>query len=86
MHNANMIYGSARLSTGAQDLARQLAQLKAAGCEKIFREKIHRPYRPPDRDAPTGDPRGDHAHRGGAGDGDGHWPAPGRRAPGSRAQ
>jgi DNA invertase Pin-like site-specific DNA recombinase len=40
MHNANMIYGSARLSTGAQDLTSQLAQLKAAGCEKVFREKI----------------------------------------------
>jgi hypothetical protein len=24
----------------AQDLASQLAQLKAAGCEKVFREKI----------------------------------------------
>jgi DNA invertase Pin-like site-specific DNA recombinase len=35
-----MIYGYARASTGAQDLSIQLAQLKAAGCEKIFREKI----------------------------------------------
>jgi len=35
-----MIYGYARVSTAAQDLAPQLAQLKAAGCEKIFREKI----------------------------------------------
>ena len=35
-----MIYGYARVSTIAQDLADQLAQLKAAGCEKVFREKI----------------------------------------------
>ena len=68
MHNANMIYGSARLSTGAQDLASQLAQLKAAGCEKIFREKITIRTGHPARDAPKGDPRGitptigDHDH------------------------
>jgi hypothetical protein len=30
----------ARVSTEAQDLTSQLAQLKAAGCEKVFREKI----------------------------------------------
>src|SRR5260370_39291874 len=35
-----MIYGDARVSPVAQDLASQLAQLKAAGCEKVFREKI----------------------------------------------
>ncbi len=35
-----MIYGYARVSTVAQDLANQLAQLKAAGCARIFREKI----------------------------------------------
>ena len=40
MQNRGMIYGYARVSTGAQDLTSQLAQLKAAGCEKVFREKI----------------------------------------------
>ena len=40
MHNVGMIYSYARVSTDAQDLTSQLAQLKAAGCEKVFREKI----------------------------------------------
>jgi DNA invertase Pin-like site-specific DNA recombinase len=38
--NRGMIYGYARVSTGAQDLTSQLAQLEAAGCEKVFREKL----------------------------------------------
>jgi hypothetical protein len=36
----NMIYGYARVSTAAQDERGQVKQLKAAGCGKIFREKI----------------------------------------------
>jgi DNA invertase Pin-like site-specific DNA recombinase len=35
-----MIYGYARVSTSAQDLTSQLAQLKAVGCEKVFRDKL----------------------------------------------
>jgi DNA invertase Pin-like site-specific DNA recombinase len=35
-----MIYGYARVSTDAQDLTPHIAQLKAAGCETIVREKI----------------------------------------------
>jgi len=35
-----MIYGYARVSTDAQDLAAQLADLTVAGCELVFREKI----------------------------------------------
>jgi len=40
MHNQRMIYGYARVSSTGQDLAQQLAQLDAAGCTKIYREKI----------------------------------------------
>ncbi len=40
MHNSGVIYGYARVSTAAQDESGQVPQLKAAGCEKVFREKI----------------------------------------------
>jgi DNA invertase Pin-like site-specific DNA recombinase len=40
MQNEIMIYGYARVSTAAQDETGQVRQLKAAGCEKMFREKI----------------------------------------------
>jgi DNA invertase Pin-like site-specific DNA recombinase len=35
-----MIYGYARVSTAARDETGQVRQLRAAGCEKVFREKI----------------------------------------------
>jgi len=40
MHYGGMIFGYTRVTTVAQDLASQLAQLKAAGCAKVFREKV----------------------------------------------
>ena len=40
MHIVGMIYGYARVSTDAQDITNQVAQLKGAGCVTIFREKI----------------------------------------------
>jgi hypothetical protein len=42
-----MIYGYARVSTGAQDLTSQLAQLKAAGCEKVVPGEVDRHDRRP---------------------------------------
>ena len=40
MHNEGMIYAYARVSTDAQGLGNEVAQLKAAKCAVIFREKI----------------------------------------------
>jgi DNA invertase Pin-like site-specific DNA recombinase len=40
MHNVSMIYGYARVSSTGQDLTQQLAQLDAAGCTKVYREKV----------------------------------------------
>ena len=40
MQSGGTIYGYARVSTDAQDLANQVAQLKAAGCAKTYREKV----------------------------------------------
>jgi DNA invertase Pin-like site-specific DNA recombinase len=34
-----MIIGYARVSTREQDLSGQVAELKAAGCAKVYREK-----------------------------------------------
>jgi DNA invertase Pin-like site-specific DNA recombinase len=42
MHDLGVIYGYARVSTAAQDETGQVRQLKAAGCEKVFREKDRR--------------------------------------------
>jgi DNA invertase Pin-like site-specific DNA recombinase len=39
-NGSTMIYGYARVSTAAQDETGQVRQLKAAGCEKVFRDKI----------------------------------------------
>ena len=40
MQNAGSFYGYARVSTDAQDLTNQVAQLKAAGCGVVYREKM----------------------------------------------
>ena len=40
MHNERMIYGYARVSTAAQDLTVQRAQLSGAGCARTYYEKI----------------------------------------------
>jgi hypothetical protein len=36
----NISVAGHRVSTGAQDLTAQLKDLKAAGCERVFKEKI----------------------------------------------
>jgi DNA invertase Pin-like site-specific DNA recombinase len=35
-----MLFGYARVSKDGRDTATQMAALKAAGCEKIYREKV----------------------------------------------
>jgi DNA invertase Pin-like site-specific DNA recombinase len=40
MESGNRLLGYARVSTVGQTLAAQLEQLKSAGCEKIYREKV----------------------------------------------
>lgn len=40
MQNDGTFYGYARVSTDAQDLGNQVAQLRAAGCTTIYREKM----------------------------------------------
>src|SRR3954471_22177755 len=40
----DMIYGYARVSTDTQDLAIQLELLRAAGCEKVFHDKVARSW------------------------------------------
>jgi DNA invertase Pin-like site-specific DNA recombinase len=40
LHIGGMIYGYARVSGKSQDLAAQLVDLTAAGCERVFRDKM----------------------------------------------
>ena len=40
MEDDMAIYGYARVSTDGQSLVAQLAELRAAKCEKLFQEKI----------------------------------------------
>ena len=37
------VYGYARVSTRDQELAAQCAELMAAGCAKVFQEKVRMP-------------------------------------------
>jgi DNA invertase Pin-like site-specific DNA recombinase len=52
------VYGYARVSPDGQSLVAQLAELKAAKCEKIFQEKISGcSVRPQAANAQDGGPR-----------------------------
>src|SRR5262249_61686643 len=40
VENGMMVYGYARVSSEGQSLTAQVAELKAAGCQRVFQEKI----------------------------------------------